>query len=146
MAASHEHSRGAGACDEIGIAGSASLSAGRKPTADGTHPTATPQDPHSTSRTGGFSMDTTTPETMSQPMDTQTERLDGFDDENWVDSPVDDATYDVMMALASKLEGIDTYHVYAQDGNVELWRQIAEDDRRHADLLLAELKSRLAGS
>jgi hypothetical protein len=91
-------------------------------------------------------MDTTTPETMSQPMDTQTERLDGFDDENWVDSPVDDATYDVMMALASKLEGIDTYHVYAQDGNVELWRQIAEDDRRHADLLLAELKSRLAGS
>jgi hypothetical protein len=91
-------------------------------------------------------MDTTTPETMSQPMDTQTERLDGFNDENWVDSPVDDATYDVMMALASKLEGIDTYHVYAQDGNVELWRQIAEDDRRHADLLLAELKSRLAGS
>jgi hypothetical protein len=90
-------------------------------------------------------MDTTTPETMSQPMDTQTERLDGFDDENWVDSPVDDATYDVMMALASKLEGIDTYHVYAQDGNVDLWRQIAEDDRRHADLLLAELKSRLAG-
>jgi hypothetical protein len=91
-------------------------------------------------------MDTTTPETMSQPMDTETERLDGFDDDNWVDSPVDDATYDVMMALASKLEGIDTYHVYAQDGNVELWRQIAEDDRRHADLLLAELKSRLAGS
>lgn len=91
-------------------------------------------------------MDTTTPETMSQPMDTDSERLDGFDDDNWVESPVDDATYDVMMALASKLEGIDTYHVYAQDGNVELWRQIAEDDRRHADLLLTELKSRLARS
>lgn len=91
-------------------------------------------------------MDTTTPETMSQPMDTESERLAAFEDEDWVESPVDDATYDVMMALASKLEGIDTYHVYAQDGNVELWRQIAEDDRRHADLLLAELKSRLAGS
>ena len=51
-----------------------------------------------------------------------------------------------MMALASKLEGIDTYHVYAQDGNADLWRQIAEDDRRHADLLFAELKSRLAGA
>jgi hypothetical protein len=91
-------------------------------------------------------MDTTTPETMSQPMDTESASHDGFDDDNWVDSPVDDATYDVMMALASKLEGIDTYHVYAQDGNAKLWRQIAEDDRRHADLLLAELKSRLAGS
>ena len=89
-------------------------------------------------------MDATTPETMSVPVDTTSDRaeLNG----EWVDSPVDDATYDVMMALASKLEGIDTYHVYAQDGNADLWRQIAEDDRRHADLLLAELKSRLAGS
>jgi hypothetical protein len=91
-------------------------------------------------------MDTTTPETMSQPMDTTSDRLDGLEDDNWVDSPVDDVTYDLMMALASKLEGIDTYHVYAQDGNADLWRRIAEDDRRHADLLLAELKSRLAGS
>jgi hypothetical protein len=89
-------------------------------------------------------MDTTTPETMSQPMDTESDSA--FDDEDWVESPVDDATYDVMMALASKLEGIDTYHVYAQDGNTEMWRQMAEDDRRHADLLLTELKSRLAGS
>ena len=89
-------------------------------------------------------MDTTTPETMSQPMDT--ESVSAFDDVDWVESPVDDATYDVMMALASKLEGIDTYHVYAQDGNAEMWRQMAEDDRRHADLLLTELKSRLAGS
>jgi hypothetical protein len=89
-------------------------------------------------------MDTSTPETMSQPMDTAS--VSAFDDEDWVESPVDDATYDVMMALASKLEGIDTYHVYSQDGNAEMWRQIAEDDRRHADLLLAELKSRLAGN
>jgi hypothetical protein len=88
-------------------------------------------------------MDTSTPETMSQPMDT--ESVSAFDDGDWVESPVDDATYDVMMALASKLEGIDTYHVYAQDGNAEMWRQMAEDDRRHADLLLTELKSRLAG-
>ena len=89
-------------------------------------------------------MDTTTPETMSQPMDTESRAA--FDERDWVESPVDDATYDVMMALASKLEGIDTYHVYSQDVNAEMWRQMAEDDRRHADVLLAELKSRLAGS
>ena len=51
-----------------------------------------------------------------------------------------------MMALASKLEGIDVYRVYAEDGSADLWRSIAKDDRRHADLLLAELKRRLAGA
>jgi rubrerythrin len=61
-----------------------------------------------------------------------------------VDSPVDDATYDVLMALASKLEAIDTYRKYADDGqNAELWQQLAKDDRRHADLLLDELRGRL---
>jgi hypothetical protein len=89
-------------------------------------------------------MDTPTPETMSQPMDGNDGSAEAFDDDNWIESPVDDATYDLMMALASKLEGIDTYHVYAEDGNADLWRKIAEDDRRHADLLLAELKQRLA--
>jgi hypothetical protein len=91
-------------------------------------------------------MDTTAPETMSQPMETSSDRLDGSDQDDWVESPVDDATYNVMMALASKLEGIDVYRVYAEDGSADLWRSIAKDDRRHADLLLAELKRRLAGA
>jgi hypothetical protein len=91
-------------------------------------------------------MDTPTPETMSQPMDTSSDQLDGSDAKGWGESPVDDATYNVMMALASKLEGIDVYRVYAEDGSEDLWRSIAKDDRRHADLLLTELKRRLAGS
>ena len=61
-----------------------------------------------------------------------------------VDSPVDDPTYNVLMALASKLEAIDTYRKYAGDGgDSTLWRQLAEDDRRHADRLLEELRGRL---
>ena len=61
-----------------------------------------------------------------------------------VDSPVDDATYDVLMALASKLEAIDTYRKYANDGpDAGLWARLAEDDRRHADLLLDELRKHL---
>ena len=61
-----------------------------------------------------------------------------------VDSPVDDPTYNVLMALASKLEAIDTYRKYADDGgDSALWRQLAEDDRRHADRLLEELRGRL---
>jgi rubrerythrin len=49
----------------------------------------------------------------------------------------------VLMALASKLEAIDTYRKYAKDGNASFWTEIAEDDRRHADRLLEELRTRL---
>ena len=58
------------------------------------------------------------------------------------ESPVDDATYNMLMALSSKLEAIDTYRKYATDGT-DLWNRLAQDDRRHADLLLEELRGRL---
>jgi hypothetical protein len=83
----------------------------------------------------------TTPDTMSEPMDpTMTGEMDGLDD--WIESPVDDATYDLLMALASKLEAIDTYRVYASDGSPELWRELAADERRHADRLVEALRER----
>jgi rubrerythrin len=64
-----------------------------------------------------------------------------------IESPVDDATYDVLMALASKLEAIDTYRKYEKDGaDSELWRQLAEDDRRHADRLLEALRGHLTSN
>ena len=85
------------------------------------------------------------PETMSQPMDTSNDELDGHDGD-WIDSPVDDLTYDLLMALASKLEAIDTYQVYAEDGEPELWRELATDERRHAERLFNELKQRFAAS
>jgi hypothetical protein len=84
------------------------------------------------------------PETMSQPMDTSDDDLAGASGE-WIQSPVDDQTYNVLMALASKLEAIDTYQVYAEDGHPELWRELAMDERRHAERLFNELKERLAG-
>ena len=84
-----------------------------------------------------------TPETMSEPMDTTSdEQLDG----EWVGSPIDDETYNLLMALTSKLEAIDVYQVYAEDGHADLWRSMAEDDRRHAERLVNELKGRLAAS
>jgi len=82
-----------------------------------------------------------TPETMSEPMDTTDETtVDG----EWIDSPVDDATYNLMMALSSKLEAIDVYQVYADDGQAAMWRELAADERRHAERLFVELKQRLA--
>ena len=84
---------------------------------------------------------TPAPETMSLPMDTTVEDAT---DGDWIKSPVDDMTYDVLMALASKLEAIDTYQVYAEDGNAGLWRELATDERGHAERLFNELKQRLA--
>jgi hypothetical protein len=86
-------------------------------------------------------MQTTTPETMSQPMETETNGQKGAG--AGVSSPVDDATYDLLMALASKLEAIDTYKKYAADGQ-DVWQRIAADDRKHAELLLGKLKERLS--
>jgi len=86
-------------------------------------------------------MDDSTPQTMSQPMDDE-RRTDG--DGSWIESPVDDGTYDLLMALSSKLEAIDTYRVYAGDGNPELWRELAGDEARHAERLYTELRRRIA--
>jgi hypothetical protein len=82
-----------------------------------------------------------TPPTMSEPMDATTS-MD--DDDLWVESPIDDETYDLLMALASKLEAIDTYRVYAGDGNAQLWRELAGDEARHAERLYTELRRRIA--
>jgi hypothetical protein len=83
-----------------------------------------------------------TPETMSQPMDDTMNR--GATDGSWIESPVDDATYDLMMALSSKLEAIDTYRTYAEDGQAELWQELASDERRHAERLFEALRQRIA--
>lgn len=85
----------------------------------------------------------TTPQTMSEPMDPDLTHDDAFDGD-WIESPVDDETYDLLMALASKLEAIDTYRLYAGDGNADLWRELATDEGRHAERLFQELKQRLA--
>jgi hypothetical protein len=83
-----------------------------------------------------------TPDTMSTPVQVHDDEevVDG----KWIESPIDDATYDVVMALASKLEAIDTYRAYAQDGNAGLWEELARDERRHADRLVLQLRQQLA--
>lgn len=60
-------------------------------------------------------------------------------------SPVDDATYDLLQALTSKLEAIEAYQMYAEDDGVrDLFEQLGKDEMRHAEALLEALKGRLA--
>jgi rubrerythrin len=60
-------------------------------------------------------------------------------------SPVDDVTYDLLQALTSKLEAIEAYRMYADDGadTAALFETLAADERRHADQLLHALRARL---
>ena len=58
-------------------------------------------------------------------------------------SPVDNATYNLMQALVSKLEAIEAYGRYAQDEGGQIFTQLLEEERGAADRLLEELKNRL---
>ena len=61
------------------------------------------------------------------------------------ESPVDDATYYVLQALTSKLEAIEAYELYAEQDDSGVFSELIEDERRHADRLLQNLKQRLGG-
>jgi rubrerythrin len=59
-------------------------------------------------------------------------------------SPVDDATYDLLQALTSKLEAIEAYQMYAEDEEVrEVFERLGRDEVEHAEVLLQALRERL---
>lgn len=62
------------------------------------------------------------------------------------ESPVDNATYNLMQALTSKLEAIEAYEKYREDGGGEdrqLFDELLSDERQHAERLLDALRGRL---
>jgi rubrerythrin len=59
------------------------------------------------------------------------------------DSPVDDATYNVLQALTSKLEAIEAYELYAEQDDEGVFAELLEDERQHAERLLEALRKRL---
>jgi hypothetical protein len=58
-------------------------------------------------------------------------------------SPVDDATYNLLQALTSKLEAIEAYSKYSAADPNGIFGNLMNDERRHADQLLEALRSRL---
>ena len=55
-------------------------------------------------------------------------------------SPVSDDAYNVITVLQSKLEAIEVYREFSQDGHMDLWRQLAEQDMHTIDMLLDQLE------
>ena len=60
-----------------------------------------------------------------------------------VDSPVDDATYNLLQALTSKLEAIEAYELYAEQDDDGIFSDLIADERRHAERLVDALRKRL---
>ena len=67
-------------------------------------------------------------------------------------TPVNDLEYDVLATLQSKLEALEAYEAYLEDcqeaGDNEcrqLFEQIRNDDRRHAEQLRQQLARLLGG-
>ena len=58
--------------------------------------------------------------------------------------PVDDATYNLLQALTSKLEAIEAYEQYQSDDPASVFGQLLEDERRHAALLHDALRRQLS--
>ena len=58
-------------------------------------------------------------------------------------SPVDDATYNLLQALTSKLEAIEAYGKYANADTNGVFARLIGEERRHAEQLLEALRSRL---
>ena len=61
-------------------------------------------------------------------------------------SPVDNATYNLLQALTSKLEAIEAYNKYALDSGpgAELFGRLAREDAEHAKDLVNELRKHLS--
>lgn len=55
-------------------------------------------------------------------------------------SPISNEAYNVLTALQSKLEGLEAYRKYAQDGNGDLWRDLAQQDTQSIERLVKELE------
>ena len=61
-------------------------------------------------------------------------------------SPVDDATYNLMQALTSKLEAIEAHEKYRPGGDAgdrQVFEDLLADERQHADRLLSALRNRM---
>ncbi|HVM30352.1 MAG TPA: hypothetical protein VM305_06240 [Candidatus Limnocylindrales bacterium] len=64
-----------------------------------------------------------------------------------VEYPVDDGTYNLMVTLTEKLQALQAYEQYAEDVDgreQELYRELIEEDSRHAQRIYEVLKERMS--
>jgi hypothetical protein len=57
-----------------------------------------------------------------------------------VGSPISNEAYNVIAALHSKLEGLEAYRKYQQNGGGEVWQQLSQQDNQAVELLVQQLE------
>jgi hypothetical protein len=57
-----------------------------------------------------------------------------------IGSPISNQAYNVISALHAKLEGLEVYQRYQQDGQRQLWHQLSQQDQEAVALLAQELE------
>ena len=57
-----------------------------------------------------------------------------------VGSPISNEAYNVLSALHSKLEGLEAYRKYSQDGDQQIWQQLSQQDNQAVETLVQELE------
>jgi hypothetical protein len=60
--------------------------------------------------------------------------------------PVDNATYNLLQALVSKLEAIEAYAEYRTDEGGEIFEQLISQERQQAEQLLDALRDRIGST
>lgn len=63
-----------------------------------------------------------------------------------VEFPVDDGTYNLMTTLTEKLKALDTYRTYSKDVSgreLDLYRELIQEDTRHAERIYEVLRERI---
>lgn len=71
----------------------------------------------------------------SRPVGTANPPLEG------VGSPITNEAYDVLSALKAKLEGLEAYRKYAEDGNAGLWQRLTEIEIPAVEVLVDKLEA-----
>jgi hypothetical protein len=61
--------------------------------------------------------------------------------------PVDDGTYNLMTTLTEKLKALETYRIYSKDVSgreLELYKELIDEDTRHAERIYEVLRQRIS--
>jgi macrodomain Ter protein organizer (MatP/YcbG family) len=60
--------------------------------------------------------------------------------EKGIGSPISNEAFDVISALHKKLEGLEAFRKYAQDGQAQVWQKLSDLDQQAVSTLVDQLE------
>jgi hypothetical protein len=78
---------------------------------------------------------------VDQQQSGQQQNMQGGAQGQSVGSPITNEAYNVISALASKLEGLEAYRKYCKDGSGQIWQQLTQIEVQGVQKLVDELET-----